>query len=121
MSFKKQRDDTHLRLTWTSSTKQNAAEKCNQWYFTIDGRECSNPAPINGNVYLATLSSADIHRFGTIIGVCRGTSAGNILSGSHQIAMNTRNNCNRQYSGADGYTGWQSTTAVIVEELCPPQ
>ena len=75
--------------------RQKLYGKCSQWYFTIDRHECSNPAPIDGIVYHAIASGLDMdqHRHGTIIGMCRGTSAGNILSGPHQIAMNIRSSC----------------------------
>ena len=103
--------------------RQQTYRRCSQWYFTIDGLECSNPQTINGIVesYVEMGRSHSELRQGTIIGVCRGTSVGYIISCSHQVAMNIRNNCNGRHPGGDGYTGWQSTTTLIVEELCPPQ
>ena len=96
ISFTKKRNDTHLRLTWNSAMRQHLASKCSQWYFRIAGNDCNDPAPINGVVYTSVKNNYwnNAHRHGTIIGVCRGTSAGSILAGTHQITMNVRSNCN---------------------------
>ena len=117
MSFNKRRSDTYLRLTWSSNLRQYKQQACSQWYFKINGKECTSPAPVDGNVYQEI--AANTHRHGTIVGVCRATSAGTFPSGSHQISMNVRG-C-PGWTVGDADTGWSSTTTMIVEELCPPQ
>ena len=116
MPFKKSRSDTYLRLTWSSNLRQKNRFTCSQWYFLIDGRECTSPAPINANI----AHNDNVLRQGTIVGVCKATSAGPLQPTSHQISLNVRY-CPGTDPGADTYTGWSSTSTMIVEELCPPQ
>ena len=121
MPFKKSRSDTYLRLTWGSKMRQMDHNKCSQWYFMINGRECSSPASINGNIYhhiyLPSRPNNNAHRHSTIVGVCRATNAGTLRSASYQISMNVRG-CPGSISG-DAATGYGSTSTMIVEELCP--
>ena len=125
MPFKKSRSDTYLRLTWSSDMRQYLHHKCSQWYFMINGRECSSPASIVGNIYHridspGSTPNNNVHRHNTIVGVCRATSAGTLQSASHQISMNVRH-CPFGYSPGNAATGWESTSTMIVEELCPPK
>ena len=123
MPFKKIRSDTYLRLTWSSNMRQYKWNKCSQWYFMINGRECSSPAFIVGNFYhainLSSRPNNTANRHSTIVGVCRATSAGTLQSASHQISVHVRD-C-PGISGGDALTGWASTSTMIVEELCPPK
>ena len=124
MSFKKTRSDTYLRLTWSSTMRQMNHNKCSQWYFMINGRECTSPAPINGIIFQfyhngGSSSQVNDHRHTTIVGVCKATSSGDLQSASYQISMNIKD-C-PSYSGTEAYTGWQTTSSMIIEELCPPQ
>ena len=123
MPFKKSRSDTFLRLTWSSNMRQYLNDKCSRWYFMINGRECSSPASIDGNFYHRIDSpsrpNSNVHRHHTIVGVCKATSSGDLRSASYQISMNV-GSCTL-HRGGDAYTGWQSTSTMIVEELCPPQ
>ena len=116
MPFKKSRNDTYLRLIWSSNLRQQTGAQCSQWYFQINSRECTSPAPVDGNLYQSI--AANIHRHGTIVGVCRATAAGTLQSASYQISMNVRN-C-PGYSSSDAYSGWATTSTMTVEEMCPP-
>ena len=102
--------------------RQWNTDKCSQWYFTIDGEQCTDPAPVNGILCYGGHRIC-FHRHSTIIGVCRRTDAGDIHAGTHQIAMHV-GNCQfapPEFNGGDAHTGWLSTTTMLVEELCPPQ
>ena len=114
--FEKSRNDTYLRLTWSSNLRQRTDAQCSKWYFKINGRECTSPAPVDGNVYHNI--AANTLRHGTIVGVCRATSAGNLQSASYQISMNVRHCLG--FTNGDAYSGWASTSTMMVEELCPP-
>ena len=118
MSFKKSRSDTYLRLTWSSALRQSRNGACSQWYFKINGNECSSPAPVDFTIYQNMRSPHDIHRRSTVVGVCRATAAGTLRSASHQISINVRG-CPGQTAG-NAYTGRLSTSTMMVEELCPP-
>ena len=118
MSFKKSRSDTYLRLTWSSNLRQYRNGRCNQWYFKINGNECSSPAPVDLSIYQNLGTPHNIHRHSTVVGVCRATSAGTFRSASYQISINVRD-C-PGYLNSDAYSGWLSTSTMMVEELCPP-
>ena len=123
MSFKKSRNDTYLRLTWSSNTRQWRRLKCSQWYFKINNKECTIPATIDGVLYQDINRPNGVindHRHTTIVGVCKATSSGSLQSSSYQVSMNVRD-CPGASPGADAYSGWISTSTMIVEELCPPQ
>ena len=124
MPFKKSRSDTYLRLTWSSDMRQYYHAKCSQWYFMINGRECSSPASIVGNIYQYIDSPSaphnNVHRHNTLVGVCRATSAGTLQSASYQISMNVRH-CPFGFSPGAAHTGFFSTSTLMVEELCPPK
>ena len=117
MSFHKRRSDTYLRLTWSSNMRQEVNHQCSKWYFQINGRECTSPAPVDGNVYQSI--DANIHRHGTIVGLCRGTSAGTLQSASYTISIRV-GGCPSFHTG-NAFSGWYSTSTMIVEELCPPR
>ena len=90
----------------------------------INGKECTSPAPIDGIVYKyyfngGVSSQINIHRHATIVGVCKATSSGDLQSATYQISMNI-NYC-RGFSDTQASTGWQTTSSMIIEELCPPQ
>ena len=118
MSFKKSRNDTYLRLTWSSNLRQYYNGQCSQWYFKINGNECSSPAPVDLNIYQNIGGAHNIFRHSTVVGVCRATAAGTLQSASYQISVNVRG-CPRWTAG-DALTGWSSTSTMMVEELCPP-
>ena len=122
MPFKKNRSDTYLRLTWSSNMRQWNQRKCSRWHFKINGSECTDPAPIDGSIYQDINQngrSLNEHRHGTIVGVCKGTTSGSLQSASYQISMNVKD-C-PVYPGGNAYSGWFSTSTMMIEELCPPQ
>ena len=124
MSFTKSQSDTYLRLTWSSNMRQLVDGKCSQWYFMMNGEECTSPQPINANIHHQNLSTpgkvANIHRHSTIIGVCKATSSGPLQAASYLISINVRDCPDKRYRDADANTGWASPSTMIVEELCPP-
>ena len=126
-SFKKQYSNTHLRLTFTSNYRQIGNSKCAQWDLRVNQQRCSSPGPIDANLLYHTNSVPNFYfdspRLGTITGVCKATSSGNINAGTHVISVWV-GSCPYQHSPGQGLgdvlTGWSCTTSLIVEELCPP-
>ena len=50
--FIKKANDTSLRVSWHGDVRiQGCTNCCRRWYFTIDGKECSSPQPIDAAVY----------------------------------------------------------------------
>ena len=124
MYFSKSRSDTYLRLTWSSNFRIFGNQKCAQWYFMINGRRCNSPASVEGNFYYGIGGAIhfNTHRHGTITGICKGTSAGSLSSGNHDVSV-WAGQCPRRPDLAGGSleSGWDSTSTMIVEELCPSQ
>ena len=86
---------------------------CSRWFFTFNGAECS--MPIDTAVYSG--GAWNIIRTATIEGYCSGISKGSV-----NVALNV-GPCGGGYSNNQGnsYTGWNSVSRIIVQEVDPPQ
>ncbi|XP_078613507.1 uncharacterized protein LOC144883124 [Branchiostoma floridae x Branchiostoma japonicum] len=106
--FNKASSTTALRLTWNGVLRYTGSSGgCARWFFTVNGEECNNPAPIDGVVYTP---GVEIHRVSTIDGLCY-----NMPAGSLTVAFNV-GTC-AGYAAGNAYTGWNSYSRVILEEL----
>ncbi|XP_033624115.1 collagen triple helix repeat-containing protein 1-like [Asterias rubens] len=83
---------------------------CGRWYFKFNGNECSDPNAIDGAVYLADISGADLHRNRVVQGYCDGLSAGWI-----DVTLNV-GPCSG-YGTNDYHTGWNSVSRISIEEI----
>ncbi len=70
--------------------------------------------PIDGIVFMWEGMKQDLHRPRVIVGYCKVDKKGPV-----NVALNVGNCPN--YGDADAYTGWQSSTRIIIEEIEPPQ
>ena len=86
---------------------------CNRWYFTFDGAECTKPATIEGVVYVKS-TTVDPRRHRHIEGYCNQVPKGHIRVGFWIGKCES-------YSLADGYTGWNSMSRIVIKEVPPPQ
>ena len=104
--------NTHLRVVYQGNMRVISADTCSRWFLTFNGAECS--MPIDTAVYSG--GGWNIFRTATIEGYCSGISKGSV-----NIALNV-GPCSR-YSNKRGnaYTGWNSVSRIIVEEVEPPQ
>jgi len=106
LDYDKQEDDSLLRLTFASNLRTHGGGgRCCRWAIRVDGQQCREP--INGNVYISPGGNYHHHR--TITGMCEG-----VRRGRHRIEP-WLEQC-PGYGNADCYTGWQSTTTLLVEE-----
>ncbi|XP_035693944.1 collagen triple helix repeat-containing protein 1-like [Branchiostoma floridae] len=107
--FNKASSTTALRLTWNGELRYHGfgSSACLRWFFTINGEECSNPAPIDGIAYTYGF---DIHRVSTIDGLCYNLPAGPLM-----VALNVGTCAHGQ--AADAMAGYNSSSRVILEEL----
>ncbi len=116
--YVKNYDSTALRLVWNGTLRSSYGVngQCKEWYFTIDGQECSKPAAVEGvkYSYVAGGSWVDLHQVHTIEGICS-QAGGAINKGTRNIEFRIRNCAG--YSANDGYTGWNSTSRIIIQEL----
>ena len=87
---------------------------CSRWYFTFDGAECTKPATIEGVFYVKS-TQVDPHHHRHIEGCCDQLPNGRISVGL-RIGK-----CASGYKLSNGYTGWNSMSRIVIEELPPPQ
>ncbi|XP_066266625.1 collagen triple helix repeat-containing protein 1-like, partial [Branchiostoma lanceolatum] len=109
--FNKVSSTTALRLTWNGDlryTVTGSSAGCMRWFFTVNGEECGNPAPIDGVVYTP---GVNIHRVSTIDGLCY-----NLPAGPLTVALNV-GTCADGTNGGNAFTGWNSFSRMILEEL----
>ena len=77
--------------------------------------ECSGPLAIDGIDHIYQnhgRTDTNIHKTSQIGGYCQGIPAGN-------VGINV-GDCVGKISG-DAFTGWNSVTRIMIEELPPPQ
>ncbi|CAB3986066.1 Hypothetical predicted protein [Paramuricea clavata] len=77
---------------------------------TINGKECSSPAPIDAVIYANGVSNLNHHRPGTLDGFCN-----NIPKGKVTVGLSV-GKCT-SYDGGDAYTCWNSVCRLIIEEI----
>ncbi|KAL9986639.1 hypothetical protein ACROYT_G000810 [Oculina patagonica] len=108
--FNKQKDATALRVVYQGNFYVGGSSGCcKRWFITFNGAECSGPVPIDAVNYIRH-SSQNNHRHGAIEGYCD-----NIHKGKIRVGINI-GNCGG-YGNADGETGWNSASRLIIEEV----
>jgi len=73
---------------------------------------------IDGVAFIAAnhgKTDTNIHRTTQIGGYCEGISKGTV-----RVGFNV-GDCVGTKSGSDAYTGWNSVTRIMIEEVPPPQ
>lgn len=87
-------------------------ECCKRWYFTFNDAECKIPDAIDGVLYQDI--DANIQRSASVEGYCGGIDSGKVRVGF------SVGNCYQYGSGADAFTGWNSVSRIVIEEVEPP-
>ena len=100
-------------MFYGGNLRSRGTPSCNRWYFTFDGAECTKPATIEGVVYAGSASS-NPHHHRHIEGYCYQVPKGHIRVGFWIGKCES-------YGLGDGYTGYQSMSRIVIEELPPPQ
>jgi hypothetical protein len=78
---------------------------------TINGKECSSPAPIDALVFANGVSGLNVARPGTLDGFCKDIPAGRVTVGL------SVGKCNDYSDIGDAYTCWNSVCRFIIEEV----
>lgn len=117
--FIKKAYDTALRVEYNGDYRiAYCLDCCKRWYFTFNGAECKGPSAIDGLVLIYRnngKTDSNIHKTTYIGGYCQGISAGTV-----RVGINV-GDCAGKKSGSDAYTGWNSVTRIMIEEVPPPQ
>ena len=65
----KRSDDSAVRVTFNGNLRvTDCHDCCVRWFVTLNGEECTDPAPIEAVVYSADAEQVNIHRSSTITG-----------------------------------------------------
>ena len=90
--------------------------KCNRWYFKFNGKECSGPMTIEAALYSVwpsgSIGNQLYHR--SFEGYCE-----NIPQGAVRVELWV-GQCSGWTLG-DAYTGWNSVSRIMIEEVSRPQ
>ena len=100
-------------MFYGGATRSYGSGVCSRWYFTFDGAECTKPATIEGVVYVRTAQVEPLrHRH--IEGYCNQVRKGHVRVGFWIGKCAT-------HRFGKGYTGWNSMSRIVIEEVPPPQ
>ena len=91
-------------------------QKCNRWYFKFNGKECCGPMTIEAAVYNHWSSgNPNLHRHRSFEGYCE-----NIPQGAVRVELWV-GKCSSGNALGDAYTGWESVSRIMIEEVSRPQ
>ncbi|KAL9975566.1 hypothetical protein ACROYT_G012741 [Oculina patagonica] len=106
--------NTYLRVVYMGNIRiAGCTNCCKRWYFTFNGAECKDPAPIDGSLYQGV--DLNIHRPANIEGYCGGIPAGKVSVGFSVGSCRVPYNAN-----GDAWTSWNQANRIIIEEVEPP-
>ena len=92
-----------------------SGSKCSRWFFKFNGNECSGPMTIEAVVYNSWPSGdPNLLHHRSFEGYCE-----NIPQGAVTVQLWV-GKCNG-YSVHNAYTGWNSVSRIIIEEVSRPQ
>ena len=110
-SFNKLQDNTALKVSFQGAMRVQGDAKCNRWYFKFNGNECSGPMTIEAVVFNSWSSgNPDLHHHRSFEGYCE-----NLARGTVTVELWVGSCIG--YTQGDAYTGWNSVSRIMVEEV----
>ena len=114
-AFNKLKSDTTLKVSFQGVMRVAGNSKCNRWYIKFNGNECNGPMTIEGIVYNNWSSgNPNLHHHRSFEGYCE-----NISQGAVRVEL-WLGQCGSSPLG-DAYTGWNSVSRIMIEEVSRPQ
>ncbi|XP_022806865.1 collagen triple helix repeat-containing protein 1-like [Stylophora pistillata] len=114
-SFNKLYQNTALKVSYQGNIRlRNSNYKCSRWYFKFNGNECSGPLPVDSVLYTLYSSTPNILRPHFFEGFCE-----NLPRGTIRVEL-WIGKCSG-YSPGNAYTGWNSVSRIMIEEVPPSQ
>jgi len=115
-SFNKLHDNTALRVSYQGNAQVYSNGKCNRWYFKFNSNECSGPLPIDSvvsNNWPGGIGNNYRNHFfeGYCENLARGTVSVELWVGK----------CSGYSTEGDAYTGFNSVSRIMIEEVPPSQ
>jgi len=118
-SFNKLQSDTAIKVSFQGVMRvYGSSSKCNRWFFKFNGSECSGPMTIEAvvfNYWPSAAGSPNLYHHRSFEGYCE-----NIPQGTVRVELWV-GPCSGGYTLGDGYTGWQSVSRIMIEEVSRPQ
>ena len=94
-----------------------SSDKCNRWFFKFNGNECSGPMTIEAVVYNYWPSgNPNLLHHRSFEGYCV-----NIPQGAVTVQLWVGTCSGYSAVVGDAYTGWNSVSRIIIEEVSRPQ
>ena len=114
-AFNKLQSSSALRVSFQGIMR--VWGKCNRWYFKFNGNECSGPVTIDAVLYQDWTPSGthDLWNHRSFEGYCE-----NIPQGAVTVELWV-GKCSGDYPLGDAYTGWNSASRIMIEEVSRPQ
>ena len=113
-AFNKLHDRTALKVSYQGNIRVLSQRACNRWFFKFNGSECSGPLPIDSVYTQWPSGTANIHRPTFLEGYCE-----NLPHGAVRVEVWV-GKCPSHTQG-NAYTGWNSVSRIIIEEVPPSQ
>ena len=111
-SFNKLQDNTALKVSFQGAMRVIGDAKCSRWYLKFNGNECSGPMTIEAVVYNDWSSgNPNLLHHRSFEGYCE-----NLARGAVTVELWV-GSCSSGHSQGDAYTGWQSVSRIMVEEV----
>ena len=115
-SFNKLHDNTALRVSYQGNVRVNTNGACNRWYFKFNGNECNGPLSIESVVYNYWPGGlSNINRSHFLEGYCKNLARGTV---SVELWVGK---CYAGFTLGNAYTGWNSVSRIMIEEVPPSQ
>lgn len=112
------RTDTLIRMTWDGNMRITRCQSCcMRWLFFLDGQDCTDPGPVDALLYQA--SNYHILRPSYFSGICRQAGTRPLAGGYHIVQLRVQDCPGFRGSVVDAYTGFNSISRILVEEVLP--
>ena len=120
ITYVKKRADTLLKVSYSANIRVlgGGSGRAARWFVKIDGQECSDPTLVD--IWYFRTDTENIHIPANLKGICRGTSDGQIGTGSHTITVHVGESPIDNYPLGHTSSGYGSTQLLEVQEICPP-
>lgn len=67
----KTKTDSSIKVVFNGNIRTtNCQDCCMRWFITLNGEECSEPAPVEAVLYLSNAQRINVHKAATVAGAC---------------------------------------------------
>lgn len=116
-TINKTTSESGLRVAFNGNLRlTDCSDCCMRWFITINGKECTDPAPIDGVLYTIDAEAVNIHRGSTLAGICLGTDDGPLEEGAYDVMLNV-GMCEGFNETYNAFTGFNAVSTLNLEEL----